>query len=47
MEELQYMENETKAFNDNAITKGWCGLKVKVEDWELCLLEDIHTSYFN
>lgn len=39
MEQLQYTENEMRAFTDNVITKRGCVLRVRAGDWELGLLE--------
>lgn len=47
MEELQYIENGMRAHTDNAITKVWCDLRVKAEDWEFGLLGDIWVSSIN
>lgn len=33
MEQLQYIENEMRAFTDNAVTKCGCSLRVRAGDW--------------
>lgn len=34
MKQLKYIENESRAFMENAITKCRCGVRVRAGDWE-------------